>query len=137
MRRLLLDSCVWLAWARADHEPQHAAASTIMARRRRGDLELRLLDLTLYEIGNAVIRGWRRPVAEADGLVARVAAVAVVAPLVPTSRERHAAHALAEQRGLSVYDATYAAVAQARRLTLVSIDERLCTAGLAVTPAAV
>jgi predicted nucleic acid-binding protein len=137
MRRLLLDSCVWLAWARADDEPHHAAASAIIERRRRGEIELRLLDLTLYEVGNTVIRRWRLPVAQADGLVTRLGEIAGVPPLVPSPTERHAAHVLAEQHGLSVYDATYAAVVRARHLTLVSVDGLLLDAGLAVAPGAV
>jgi predicted nucleic acid-binding protein len=58
-------------------------------------------------------------------------------PLVPTAAERREAHALAEQHGLSVYDATHAAVARERRLTLVTGDRRLLKAGLAVSPAGV
>jgi predicted nucleic acid-binding protein len=136
MRTLLLDSCVWLAWARHDGEPDHAAASEIIERRRRGEVELRLLDLTLYEVGNTVIRRWRLPVARADGLVARVRSIAGL-PLVPTAAERRMAHALAEQHGLSVYDATYGAVARERRLKLVSGDRQLVAAALATAPTAV
>jgi predicted nucleic acid-binding protein len=56
-------------------------------------------------------------------------------PLVPTPAERRDAHALAEQHRLSVYDATYAAVAQERRLTLVNGDRQLLRAGLATATA--
>ncbi len=133
MRTLLLDSCVWLAWARPDGERDHAAANEIVDRRQRGELELRLLDLTPYEVGNTVIRRWRLPAARADGFVARVLNIAGL-PLVPTAAERRAANALAEEHGLSVYDATYAAVAKERQLTLVSGDGALLAAGLATAP---
>jgi len=136
MNALLLDSSVWLAWARREGEPHHAAASAIVSRRERHEAEIRLLDLTPYELGNVVVRGWRRPAAHADRLVERVLQLAGTAPLVPTPEERRSAHALAEQHGLSVYDATYGAVARARRLTLVSTDGELQDAGLAVAPAA-
>jgi predicted nucleic acid-binding protein len=136
MRTLLLDSCVWLAWVRQHGEPNHDAATAIVERRQRGELELRLLDLTSYEVGNAVIRGWGLPAVRADGLVARVLSIAGL-PLVPTGAERRAAHTLAEQHKLSVYDATYAAVARERRLTLVSGDGGLLRAGLASAPAEV
>ena len=63
--------------------------------------------------------------------------IAGVEPLVPSPHERRAAWGLAEEHGLSGYDATYAAVAQSRRLTLVSGDLRLQDAGFAVAPAAV
>jgi len=100
-----------------------------------GEVEVRLLDLTPYELGNVLIRAWRQPAMRADEFVARALAVAQTRQLVPTPEERKAAHALAEQHGLSVYDATYGAVAQSRRLTLVSGDRKLLDAGLAILPA--
>jgi predicted nucleic acid-binding protein len=136
MRPLLLDSSVWLAAARTQGEHAHSHAVALLQRESRRELELRLLDLTVYEIGNVTIRKWRRSGREADGLVARVLSIAGL-PLVPTAAERREAHALAEQHGLSVYDATYAAVAQERRLTLVSGDNGLLRTGLASAPAEV
>jgi predicted nucleic acid-binding protein len=136
VRTLLLDSCVWLAWARPDGERDHAAATGIVERRQRGEFELRLLDLTAYEVGNAVIRSWGLPAARADGFAERVLGLAGL-PLVPTAAERRQAHALAEEHRLSVYDATYAAVARERRLTLVSGDGALVSSGLATAPVAI
>jgi predicted nucleic acid-binding protein len=132
---LLLDSSVWLAWARAAGEPDHAAAASILERRRRRELELRLLDLTVYELGNVVLRGWRRSAEDADGLVAAVLSIAATAPLVPSAAERRHALELAEHHALSAYDAAYAAVASARGLRLVSGDAALCDVGLAARPA--
>lgn len=136
MTTLLIDSSVWLAAAREDDEPQHTAATELMRRRSRRELELRLLDLTTYELGNVIICKWRFGPERAEGIVERALRLAGTAPLVPTRDERRSALGLAEQHGLSVYDATYAAVAQARRLRLVSGDRRLQDAGLAVAPAA-
>ncbi len=133
--RLLLDSSVWLAWMRTEEEPNHEAARSIVERALTDDVEVRLLDLTPYEIGNVLIRAWRQPATRADEFVARALAVAHARRLVPTPDERNAAHALAEEHGLSVYDATYGAVAQSRRLTLVSGDRKLLDAGLAISPA--
>jgi predicted nucleic acid-binding protein len=133
---LLLDSSVWLAAAQRQDEHDHAPATAILRREARREVELRLLDLTVYEIGNVAIRKWKRPAEEADGLVSRVVRIAGP-PLVPTPAERRDAHALAQQHGLSVYDATYAAVARERRLTLVSGDRKLLDAALATAPAAV
>lgn len=133
--RLLLDSSVWLAWMRTEEEPNHHAARSILERAASGEVEVRLLDLTPYELGNVLIRAWRQPATRADEFVARAVAVARTRLLVPTPAERNAAHALAEEHGLSVYDATYGAVAQSRRLTLVSGDRKLVNAGLAIAPA--
>lgn len=133
--KLLLDSSVWLAWMKADDEPNHAAARHIVDRRLKREVEMRILDLTLYEIGNVIVRAWRWPCEMADSFVARVTEISNGPPLVPTASERRGAHALAESHGLSVYDATYAAVARERRLTLVSGDKALLRAGLATVPA--
>jgi predicted nucleic acid-binding protein len=133
--KLLLDSSVWLAYVRADDEPDHEAAEAIVTRCARGEAELRLLDLTLYELGNVVVCAWKDPPSVAALVVAAALDLASAPPLVPTSAERRAAHRLAEEHRLSVYDATYAAVAQERRLTLVSGDRRLLRAALATSPA--
>jgi predicted nucleic acid-binding protein len=135
--KLLLDSCVWLAWARAVDEPDHVAATALVTKSARGEAELRLLDLTLYELGNAVVRAWRQPPRVARLIVDAAADIASSLPLVPTAAERREAHRLAEEHRLTVYDATYAAVAQERRLTLVSGDRQLLRAGLATAPAEV
>lgn len=133
--KLLLDSCVWLAWARAVDEPDHEAATALVTKSARGQVELRLLDVTLYELGNVVVCAWKQPPRAARLIVDAAFDIAGGLPLVPTPAERREAHALAEEHGLSVYDATYAAVAQERRLTLVSGDRQLLRAGLAVAPA--
>jgi len=135
--KLLLDSSAWLAYARAEDEPDHEAVAAILTRSARGEVELRLLDLTAYELGNVVVRAWRQPTRVARLVVDAALDLCAAPPLVPTPAERRSAHALAEQHGLSVYDATYAAVALERRLTLVSGDRRLLRAGLATAPAEV
>ena len=134
--KLLLDSSVWLAYARAEHEPNHEAAATLMTRSARGEVELRLLDLTAYELGNVVVCAWKQPRRVARFVVDAALDICAAPPLVPTASERRDAHALAEEHGgLSVYDATYAAVARERRLTLVSGDRQLLRAGVATAPA--
>lgn len=133
--KLLLDSCVWLAYARAEGEPDHEAAVDLIRRSARGHVELRLLDVTLYELGNVAICAWKQPTRMARLIVDAALDIAGGLPLVPTAAERREAHRLAEEHRLSVYDATYAAVAQERRLTLVSGDRQLLRAGLASAPA--
>lgn len=57
--------------------------------------------------------------------------------IAPDGGERRQAVDLAERHGLTVYDASYAAVAQRRGLLLVSGDRALQRAGLAVAVEAV
>lgn len=132
--KLLLDSCVWLAWARAVDEPDHEAATALVTKSARSEVELRLLDVTLYELGNVVVCAWKQPTRVARLIVDAAVDIASGPPLVPTASERRSAHALAKEHRLSVYDATYAAVVQERRITLVSGDKRLLRAGLATAP---
>ncbi|MGB2711631.1 MAG: PIN domain-containing protein [Conexibacter sp.] len=134
MSLLLLDSSVWLAAAQAQGEPNRSAALAILDRRKRHEVDVRLLDLTVYELGNVMVRKWQRPAERAERLIARVLQLAGAPPLALTVDEHRAALELAEQHGLSVYDAAYAAVAQTRRLTLVSGDRQLLAARLAVAP---
>lgn len=132
MSGLLLDSSVWLAWARPDGEPDHPHARAIVERRARHDLRLYLLDLTLYEVANVVLRGWGRSANDAEGLVEACRAVASAPAIAPDGGERRQAVELAERHALTVYDASYAAVAERRGLVLVSGDRELQRAGLAI-----
>ena len=52
----------------------------------------------------------------------------------PTAFWHDAAAALAQEHGLTSYDASWAAAAQALRCPLVSADRQLLAADLAVTP---
>ena len=135
MTALLLDTSVWLASADRQDEHDHAAAVAIIERQARREVELRLLDHTLYELGHVLIRKWRGNAEDASGFITRLLGIAGAPPLVPTASERRAALELAETHRLSYYDASYPAVAQSRRLTLVSGDRKLLDAGVAVPPA--
>ncbi len=127
---LLLDSGVWLAARNADN-PHHGAAVALLG----GDRRCTALDLTLYEVSNVAMRKWRdRKRAE---IVARLVSATCADTLVRID-ETVVAHAIevAEEHGISVYDAAYAAVSRLNGWTLVSTDIRdLVSRGLAVTPA--
>lgn len=95
---------------------------------------LSALDLTLYEIANAV--GVRKAEADAASKLARLvlarcqgAVLKLDIDLVDDTLE------LAPEHGLSAYDAAYVAAARRHRWTLVSVDLRdLVSKGLAITP---
>lgn len=95
------------------------------------------LDLTLYEVANVVVSGWRSPhlIAPAIALVLETTdrnVVRVDEPLLADAGE------LAVEAGLTVYDAAYAACARRHGWTLVSGDVRdLVRPGFARTPAEV
>lgn len=128
----LLDASVWIA-ARRQNERHHVAARQLVE--ARGGTGLAALDLTLYEVANVAIRSWgsARSARRLADLV-RAACGANIARVDAETIER--AIALADEHGLSVYDAAYVAVAEVNDWTLVSGDRRdLVEPGHAITPA--
>lgn len=127
---LLLDASVWVA-SGAPANRWHEAANGLV---RRPPVPLAAIDLTLYEIANAV--GVRDGRPDAAGSLARVLQrrcknriVALDAELLDAGLE------LAAEYDLSAYDAAYVAAARHTGWQLVSIDIRdLVSKGLAVTP---
>jgi predicted nucleic acid-binding protein len=126
---LLLDASVWVAAGIPAH-PSHGAAAPLV----RGGVPVTALDLTLYEVVNAVGRQYRQP--DQAQKIARAllgtcgdALVRVEAAL----GEEMAAAVL--EHGLTAYDAAYVAAARRNGWQLVSLDLRdLVSKGLAVTP---
>jgi len=126
----LLDASVLLASEDSDDE-QHADASRLL----RGGDSLATLDLAFYEVTNVAVRAWR-DLAAAHRLRERVAAVAGDGGLVRADAALLGdAVAVAEEKGISVYDAAYVVAARSSRRELVSCDRRdLVSRGLARLP---
>ncbi len=131
MQALLLDSSVLLA-AFDPEDPQCDSSRSLLSAK---EASLATLDLSRYEVANVAVRVWRSPhqVAGLLGLIDRIAEdsglVLADNPLLRDAAE------LADQHGISVYDASYAAAAALRGRRLVSCDVRdLVSKGLAVLP---
>lgn len=128
---LLVDTSVALKWVHEDGESEVAAARHLLEAHRAGSTRLLLLDLFVYEFGNVLVRALRRPaadVAEQVDLLHRLCG-----PWVHPAPSWHAdAARLAEQHGLTFYDASWAAAARALDCPLISADRRLLAAGLAI-----
>lgn len=93
------------------------------------------LDLAFYEVTNVAVRVWRDRSA-AHRLRERVAAVASDGGLLRADADlvAHAA-ALADEHGISVYDAAYVVAARVADAELVSCDQRdLVSRGFARLP---
>jgi predicted nucleic acid-binding protein len=126
----LIDASVWVSLVERGSAHREAAASLV----REQAQSLGALDLTLYEVANAV--GVKQGDAREAGRVNRL--------LLRCCRDRlftvdvelvEAALQLAREHGLTVYDAAYVAAARRHAMTLVSVDIRdLVAKGLAVTP---
>jgi len=126
------DASVALKWFHeAGEEEVEASRALLEAYADRG-LDLLLLDLTVYEIGNVLVRALGRSPEQA---VAVLDALCDICPRVaPAPAELLLAAQLAVAHRLTLYDATYAALAQARGATLATLDRALLRAGLGVRP---
>lgn len=127
----LLDASVLLASEDVDDEHHEQAVRLLTA-----DEPLATLDLAFYEVANVAVRAWRDHAA-ADRLRERVVALAEDGGLVRAdSALLSSASVIAEEHGISVYDAAYVAAARHSRARLVSCDVRdLVSCGLALLPA--
>lgn len=126
---LLLDASVWVA-AGIQANPSYATASAVA----HGAIPVAALDLTLYEVLNAVGGQYRQP-EQAQRLV-RVIIRTCGDDLIRVDRALADDVAeVAAEHGLSAYDAAYVAAAGLHGWQLVSLDVRdLVSKGLAVTP---
>lgn len=130
------DASVALKWFHAEGEEEVEPARALLEDYSRRAIGLVVLDLTPYEVGNALLRGRAR--VAADRVVVVLDAFADICPQVaPTKDELREAATLAERHGLTLYDAAYAAVARARKAELVTLDEALLQSGLGRRPSAV
>jgi predicted nucleic acid-binding protein len=126
---LLVDSSVLIKWLHRSGESEVDGALAIRSAHISGDIEARILDLALYEVGNVLLRALRwAPGNVADQLDDLVAICG--APLTMTADWLRLAAHLAAIHSLSFYDGSWAAAAQTLNIPLVSADRRLLAAGL-------
>jgi predicted nucleic acid-binding protein len=127
------DANVALKWFHADGEEEVGEARALLVGQRDRTVALRVLDLTAYELGNALLRGRAR--ASAEQVATVLDALREICPsITPSQGELREAARLAEQHGLTLYDATYAAVARHRGAALATLDRELLRAGLGRRP---
>ncbi|MDP8970888.1 MAG: type II toxin-antitoxin system VapC family toxin [Actinomycetota bacterium] len=127
------DANVALKWFHAQGEEEVEPARALLAGQRERTVALRVLDLTPYEVGNALLRG--RSGIGAERVAAVLDALGEICPkITPSSEDLGEAAALAEEHDLTLYDAAYAAVARRRNAHLVTLDGELLRAGLGCRP---
>ena len=130
---VVADANVALKWFHAEGEEEVGPARALLAGHRAGRVALAVLDLTAYELGNALLSG--RLGVSATGVADVLDALAVICPSIsPTSEDRREAAMLAEDHDLTFYDATYAAVARRRAAQLITLDGELLRTGLGRRP---
>jgi predicted nucleic acid-binding protein len=126
----LLDASVLLAGEDID-DPNHEATQRLFS----GGDPLATIDLAFYEVTNVAVRSWRDHAA-ALRLRERIVAIGNDGGLIRANDALLASAAvLAEEHGISVYDASYVAAARQQKAQLVSCDQRdLVSKGLASLP---
>lgn len=136
MTDLLLDTSVLIKWFHTPGENELVEARALRAAHLRGDVDARILDLALYEVGNVLLRALRwEPSDAADQLDDLLTLVGT--PLVCAPDWLRQAAELSGLHGLTFYDAAWAAAAQGLDIALVSADRQLLSAGLAESPTSV
>ena len=127
------DANIVLKWFHSEGEEEVESARKLLDAQKERTIVLSVLDLTAYEIGNALMRG--RAGATAEQAATVIEALADVCTSIrPSLKEMREASLLAERHGLTFYDATYAAVAQSRSAELVTLDRALLAAKLGSRP---
>lgn len=127
---LLLDSSVWVAAINSEDRFEPASRELVADSERR----LSALDLTLYELANAVGSKRGRPVEAARACRALErrcvgAMVRIDCRLIESTIE------IAVEHGLTSYDAAYVAASRRHEWQLVSTDLKdLVSRGPAITP---
>jgi predicted nucleic acid-binding protein len=131
---LLVDTSVLIKWFHSEGEPELQEARAIRNATQRGDVQSRVIDLALYEMGNFLLRSltWSGPdvADQLDDLV-----IICGAPLAMTAHWLRQAAIIGAAHGLTFYDAAWAGAAEALGVPLVSTDTHLLAAGLAEAPA--
>jgi predicted nucleic acid-binding protein len=133
--RLLVDTSVLIKWFHDEGESELGEARAIRDAHVSGDLDVHVLDLAIYEVGNVLTRALKWTATDVSDQLDDLVAI-VGSPIVMAHGWLHYAAVLAESKVLSFYDASWAAAAAALRIPLVSSDRRLLAAGLAEAPSA-
>lgn len=136
MIAVVSDASVVLKWFHAEGEAEVEPARALLDRFVRRVIALQVLDLTPYEVGHALLRGAASVSAERVAVV--LEALSTLCPQVsPSTSELRMAATLAERHGLTIHDAAYAAVAQARGAELATMDEALLRCSLGRRPSSI
>lgn len=129
---LLVDTSVVLKWFHEDGESEVDEARALLQAHRDGREQVLVLDLAAYELGNVLLRPLKLPGPVVSQQLRLL--LSLCGPLVhPRPSWLDAAADLGERHGLTFYDASWAAAAQALECPLVSADRLLLASGLAVT----
>jgi predicted nucleic acid-binding protein len=129
---LLLDTSVLITWFHSAGEQHVEEARALRSAHLSGSVRVHVLDLAVYELGNVLLRALRWSAADAADQIDDLL-VLCGPPLILTSAWAREAASLAEQHGLTFYDAAWAAAARISGVPLVTADRQLLATELALS----
>ncbi len=130
MTSVLVDTSVLLKWFHSSGEAELGAARALRDAHVASRVDVHVLDLALYEVGNVLVRSLRWPADEVAGQLEDLLTI-LGTPLVMSPTWLRDAADLAVEHSLTFYDAAWAAAARGLGVALVSADGQLLAAGLA------
>jgi predicted nucleic acid-binding protein len=133
---VVADSSVVVGWFYSVGEEEVESSRTLLRADESASIHLYILDLTLYEVGNALLIG-RPRLGSARTAEAIEALVGLRRLITPDAEDLREAARLAEVHNLTFYDAAYAAVAVRRGAYLATLDSRLLASGLGQRPSVI
>lgn len=124
-----------IKWFHSSGESELGPARLLRDAHVVGQVDARILDLAIYEVGNVLVRSLGWPATQVADQLDDVLAICGT-PLVLSAGWLRDAADLAATRRLSFYDAAWAAAARGLGVVLVSADRQLLAAKLAESPTA-
>ncbi len=133
MTTLLVDTSVLIKWFHSEGEAGLSGSRAVRDASARGDLDVRVIDLAFYEMGNVLLRALRWSAADVADQLDDLATICGP-PLAMEPAWLRRAATLGTEHGLTFYDASWAAAGEALEVALVTADSKLLAAGLGETP---
>lgn len=134
MTTVVCDANIVVKWVHPQGEPGSDEAFELVLAASRREIRLRVLDLTYYEVGNALIKKKALPGDRVATILRRIPSI-TGPPLCPVPEEMDLASELADRFGLTLYDAAYWATARSHGAELATVDRELLAADAGSTPA--
>jgi predicted nucleic acid-binding protein len=124
------DASVVIKWLHRTDERLTDEAGRLLQAHLDGTAVAHILDLTIFEVGSALVRRRELNSEAVESMIAPLWRVGLVW-LFLDERATQAAVGFARRHALSFYDASYLAVAQQEKAALVTDDKALLTAAYA------
>lgn len=123
VKTYVLDTSVVLKWFNQENEKNIFQALQILEDFKEQKIKLIFPDLLLVETANAFLKGKNLPIKEVKNIVKNLFALPVIIK-EPTPSTIMRAVEMVEKKGITVYDALFAATAQIENCLLISDDKK-------------